>query len=406
MNLGSYTHPARPVGADDSLTSSLQPTLSLPDISWGRYLSLFRPLLAAVFLIAHLLADPRSIQAIAAATAFLIYSALVAISKRAITGNLALAGLLADTLFFLLLCGFAPGPAWLSSILFLFLIGATVSAFRPLEVFFVTALCFLFLLTLRSPQLGGLENTVLVLGLFAVASSVRLQHHESAIAALNRKAADWRDAEARARDLERQKIADDFHDGPLQCLISFQMRLVVLRRLLERDREAGMSELQMLQDISVRQLRELRNFVRSMRPPELDGASLSIAARRLAETFQKEAGLAVTFEGDGPIETSPEITGDILQIIGEALNNVHRHARATRVAVSMRKVGRDVEIAIDDNGAGFNFSGSYTLNELELLRLGPVSLKRRARSLSAEVLLESKPGRGSSLKIKVPILSA
>ncbi|MSV30359.1 MAG: sensor histidine kinase [Bryobacterales bacterium] len=406
MNSGSYSHPARAVGADDALAGSLQPALSLPDISWGRYLSLFRPLLAAVFLVVQLLADPRSIQAIAVASAFLVYSALVAISQRAITGNRALAALLVDTLFFLLLCGFAPGPVWLSSLVFLFLIGATVSAFHTLEVLFVTAVCFLFLLAIRTPQLGGLEITVLVLGLFAVAASSRLQHHESAIAALNQKAADWRDAEARARDLERQKIADDFHDGPLQCLISFQMRLVVLRRLLERDREAGMSELQMLQDISVRQLRELRNFVRSMRPPELDGASLSIAARRLAETFQKEAGLAVTFEGDGPIETSPEVSGDILQLMGEALNNVHKHARATRVAVSMHKVGRNVEIAIDDNGTGFNFSGSYTLDELELLRLGPVSLKRRARSLSADVALESKPGRGSSLKIKVPIPSA
>jgi signal transduction histidine kinase len=362
--------------------------------------------LAGVFLVAQLFADPRSAASIACASAFLLYSIYAALPRPVPSKGFALTSLLAGTGFFLLLCAFAAAPFWLFALLFLVLIGSVLSAFHAREVLLVTAVSFAAVFALRKPQLDGLEGTVLALGLFALAARVKISHHESVIAALNRKAADWRDAEARARDLERQKIADDFHDGPLQCLISFQMRLVVLRRLLERDREAGMAELQMLQDISVRQLRELRNFVRSMRPPELDGASLSVAARRLAETFQKEAGVPVTYEGDGPIETSPEITGDILQMIGEALNNVHRHARATRVAVSVHKVGRNIEIAIDDNGAGFSFSGSYTLDELELLRLGPVSLKRRARSLGADVVLESRPGRGSSLKIRIPLPGA
>ncbi len=406
MTPDSYSHSARPIPAEDSLIGSLTGKLSLPDIPWARYLCLSRPVLAAAFLLLQLVASPLSATAIAVTAAFLIYSLFTAFSKP-LSGNRAMAGLLADTVFFLLLAAMpVAGPLLLYSILFLVLIGSTVAGFHSREVILVSVVCLLFLVALRKPQLDGLENTVAALGLFACAASMRVRQHDRAIAALNRKAADWRDAEARARDLERQKIADDFHDGPLQCLISFQMRLVVLRRLLERDREAGMTELQMLQDISVRQLRELRSFVRSMRPPELDGASLSVSARRLAETFQKEAGIPVAFDGDGPIETSPEITGDILQMIGEALNNVHRHARATRVAVSMHKVGRNVQIAIDDNGAGFSFSGSYTLDELELLRLGPVSLKRRARSLSADVVLESKPGRGSSLRIRVPISPA
>ena len=68
-----------------------------------------------------------------------------------------------------------------------------------------------------------------------------------------------------------------------------------------------------------------------------------------------------------------------------------------------RRSERGLEISIDDNGHGFSFAGSYSLEELELLRLGPESLKRRARSLNADLLLESRPGRGAGLKFRVPL---
>jgi len=85
------------------------------------------------------------------------------------------------------------------------------------------------------------------------------------------------------------------------------------------------------------------------------------------------------------------------------LHNVQKHSGATRVAVAVDKSDRGLELSVDDNGRGFAFSGSYSLEELELLRLGPASLKRRARSLNAEMVLESRPGRGAGLKFRIPI---
>jgi len=93
----------------------------------------------------------------------------------------------------------------------------------------------------------------------------------------------------------------------------------------------------------------------------------------------------------------------VVQMLREALHNVLKHASATRVAVSLERVAKTLELSVDDNGAGFHFSGVYTLDELELLRLGPVSFKRRARALNAEMTLESRPGRGAGLKLRVPI---
>jgi len=182
------------------------------------------------------------------------------------------------------------------------------------------------------------------------------------------------------------------------------MRLEILRKLLDRDFHAGMEDLKQLQQLALTQIRDLRAFLHSMRPVDVDGANLVGTARRMAESFQKEAGIPVTFLGSNAHVGLPqEMTMEVLQMLREALHNVQKHAGATRVAVSMEKTDRGLEISVDDNGHGFSFAGAYSLEELELLRLGPASLKRRARSLNADMLLESRPGRGAGLKFRVPL---
>jgi signal transduction histidine kinase len=182
------------------------------------------------------------------------------------------------------------------------------------------------------------------------------------------------------------------------------MRLEIVRKLLERDFTAGMEDLKQLQALAQSQVRDLRAFLHSMRPVDLDGSNLTAAARRTAESFQKESGIPVTFMGSNiPVGLPQEATLEVLQMLREALHNVQKHAGATRVAVTFEKTDRGLEISVEDNGHGFAFSGAYSLEELELLRLGPASLKRRARSLNADLLLDSRPGRGAGLKFRVPL---
>ena len=162
--------------------------------------------------------------------------------------------------------------------------------------------------------------------------------------------------------------------------------------------------LHVVQRLAQSQVRDLRAFLHSMRPVDVDGANLVSSARRTAESFQKESGLPVTFLGaNTPVGLPQEMSAEVLQMLREALHNVQKHAGATRVAVSMEKTDRGLEISVDDNGHGFNFAGSYSLEELELLRLGPASLKRRARSLNADMVLESRPGRGAGIKFRLPL---
>jgi signal transduction histidine kinase len=90
-------------------------------------------------------------------------------------------------------------------------------------------------------------------------------------------------------------------------------------------------------------------------------------------------------------------------MLRETLHNIQKHAGATRVAVALEKTDRGLEISVDDNGHGFAFAGTYSLEELELLKLGPASLKRRARSINADLVLESRPGRGAGIKFRIPL---
>jgi signal transduction histidine kinase len=337
--------------------------------------------------------------------AFLIYAVGLAATARGNGKVLQLLRLFADTVCFLIVANHGtPETLWLASLLFLALIGEALVLFGPLEVSVVAIIGAVACAVIRGGAPYRLEPTVLALGILAIPVAAQKRRCAGALKVLERQIEEARQSAEKARELERQRIASDFHDGPLQSFISLQMRLAILRKVLDRNVSAGMQDLEELQGLAQAQVRDLRVFLHSMRPVDVDGSNLVAAARRSAESFQKESGIPVTFMGtQSPVGLPQEMTLEVLQMIREALHNVQKHAGASRVAVAMENTPRGLEISVDDNGHGFNFAGTYSLEELELLRLGPASLKRRARSLNADMLLESRPGRGAGLKFRIPL---
>jgi signal transduction histidine kinase len=330
---------------------------------------------------------------------YLVLSLIVVVRGTRPGGLLGLLALFCDAVFFLALVSFGADRLWLASIFFLYLLAEALAFYGPLEVVMVVAVAAAFCAILPYDGTRG----VLVAGALTCGCAVHKRRYKVRIEQLTEKVEEVQKAAEKAREAERQRIASDFHDGPLQSFISLQMRLEILRKLLERDFQAGMQDLMELQVLAQSQIRDLRVFLHSMRPVDMDGASLVATARRTAESFQKESGIPVTFQGTNtPVGLPQEVTAEVLQMLREALHNVQKHAGATRVAVTMEKTERGLEISVDDNGHGFNFAGTYTLEELEMLRLGPASLKRRARSLNADLQLESHPGRGAGLKFRIP----
>jgi signal transduction histidine kinase len=336
---------------------------------------------------------------------YAMFSLVVAIKPPARQGTFALLALFADAVYFLIIASsINDHSAWLVSIFYLSLIVEAVVLHHPREVALVAASAAVFCTAMNLPGHASLARTVVITGALGLGASIVRKRSAARIVELNKEIAQARAAGIKAVEAERSRIASDFHDGPLQNFISMQMRLDILRKLFDRDAAAGIEELHEMQAIALTQVRELRAFLHSMRPVEVDGQNLTAGIRRTADSFQKESGIPVTFVGgDQPAALSPDIAQEVLQMVREALHNVQKHAGATRVAVAVERNGKVLEIAIDDNGHGFNFVGAYTLEELDLLKIGPASLKRRARSINAEMTLESQPGRGAGIKLRIPL---
>jgi signal transduction histidine kinase len=376
-----------------------------PEFPWKRHLSWVRVLLTAVVAMVAGLATGGLTPVVALLALYLVASLVGAIRGAGQRGLLGMLALFADTVYFLIVVYFGGDRIeWLAAAFFLYLLSEALVFSGPVEVMVIAAGSTIFCAALPNRQGRALESMVVVAGALATGFAVYARRQSALAEDLTGKLGAALKAAEKAREEESQRIAADFHDGPLQSFISLQMRLEILRKLLERDSDAGMQDLKQLQALAQSQVRDLRTFLHSMRPVDVDGGNLVVTLRRTAESFQKESGIPVAFvSASTPVGLPPEVTMEVLQMLREALHNVQKHASATRVAVSLEKTDRGLEISVDDNGHGFNFAGTYSLEELEMLRLGPASLKRRARGLNADMAIESRPGRGAGIKFRIPL---
>jgi signal transduction histidine kinase len=372
--------------------------------SWRRLLSLIRILLGMSCLATQLISSGFVwTDTVILFAVYVIYACVVLFWRSLEDAGYSNVALLIDFgFFFLSAISSAAYAYWIASVFYAYvlLVAVMLHNWWKTLALAVTAVLLLYLVpTLHSSEI--LRPALIAAGILACVVAIQREYLEERLSNASRQTVLYRYDAEKAREAERQRIAADFHDGPLQSFISFQMRLEIIRKLLTRDLSSATEELLQLQELCKSQVNELRAFVRSMRPVDVEG-SLNATLRRVVEQFQKDSGISATFVSTEFLEPSePEISLELLQIVREALYNVQKHSSASRVAVSITKNDNELEIMVEDNGSGFPFSGRYTLDELELLRLGPVSIKRRVRTLGGEMTLDSKPGQGAGLRIRL-----
>lgn len=374
-------------------------------LNWKMALAVFRAILAVLCLgLSFSDSNPEARNFALLWAGFTIYSIAVIFWRR-LDRDFPLLSLLIDTVF-LLICAALPFQysAGITSLFYLFVLLVAALLHTTREVVIVIALTIAFFYVARPTEIVVLSPSLLLSGMAVTIMALQKKALQDRLAAAAKQSVMFRSEAEHAREAERQRMAADFHDGPLQSFVGLQMRLEVVRKLLERDPKLAMEEITQLQELSKMQAAELRTFVRSMRPVEVDGAGLVPSLRKLVEGFGKESGISASFVG-GNTRVSPDSQSslEILQVVREALHNVQKHSKASRVTVGVGREGNTFELSIEDDGTGFPFSGAYTLEELDLLRLGPVSIRRRVRILGGEMMLDSQPGKGASLKIRVPV---
>jgi len=209
---------------------------------------------------------------------------------------------------------------------------------------------------------------------------------------------------ARAIEGERSRISREIHDGILQTLLSVDIHLDVLRRKVPVAPEQAIGGLSSLQQTVRNETEELRRMVTDMRPLRVQSADLVDLMRGFAERFRNESTVALDLLIDSAeLQLPDRICRDLFQIYRESLHNVKKHAHASHVVVKLWQNESQVVLVVDDNGEGFSFAGRFTGDELDRLRLGPISIKERARSVGGLLTVESTPGHGSRLTVEVPL---
>ena len=208
---------------------------------------------------------------------------------------------------------------------------------------------------------------------------------------------------SRATAVERARVARDLHDGVVQSLHAIGFRLYALRTqatigALERQREL-LDIQQLVQDEAA----NVRTLIQQLKPLDFDPRHLVDFLAGMGERYRSDTGIAAKFVCDlRDTAFPPHICREVAGIVQEALVNVARHSGATNVLVRLGSQKGYWILTVDDDGRGFEFCGRFSHSELEHAHQGPLIIQERVRAIGGELSIDTRPGRGARLEIKIP----
>jgi len=198
------------------------------------------------------------------------------------------------------------------------------------------------------------------------------------------------------QDEERHRIARDLHDNIGQHVTALRLKLAGLAAgaatsVHERIEEAD----QLVSELD----RHLEFIARELRPAALD-LGIATALGQFVSEWSRTFGIAAEFHAAGFSEArlSPSSETHLYRVTQEALNNVYKHAHATRVSVLLENRGREVVLIVDDNGTGFD----PTRARGDADTLGLVGMRERAEIIGGALDVESEPGNGTTIFLRIP----
>ncbi len=201
------------------------------------------------------------------------------------------------------------------------------------------------------------------------------------------------EVERAAVTAERSRLARDLHDAVTQTLFSSSLIADVLPRIWEANPEEGWRRLEELRELTRGALAEMRTLLLELRPAALVDADLSDLLQQLAESITGRARVPVSVKVVGRHDLPEEVKVALYRIAQESLNNVAKHAGATRATVRLRCAGGRVELCIHDDGAGFDPEGVPP----DSLGLG--IMQERAEAIGADLHIESAVGQGTEISV-------
>jgi signal transduction histidine kinase len=207
----------------------------------------------------------------------------------------------------------------------------------------------------------------------------------------------------RAGALERARFARELHDGAIQSLIAVEMQLDVLRRQSGVQSPLVKVELSRIQKLLREEVLKLRELMQAMKSFEVDAERLLGFISDTVERFRRETGIAAEFVSEVErVELAQKGCRELARIVQESLVNVRKHSGAHHVLVRLAQRNGNLQLTVEDDGKGFPFSGRRSDAELATAGIGPAVIRERVHLLAGELAIESTPGHGARLEVRIP----
>ncbi len=204
-----------------------------------------------------------------------------------------------------------------------------------------------------------------------------------------------------AQEAERQRLAQQMHDGPAQSMTNLILQAEIVERLFESNPERARAELGGLKTSANVTFQRVRDFIFGLRPMMLDDLGLIPTLRRYCQTFEQKNNLPLTLTLEGERTLPPYIEVTVFRSVQELLNNVAHHASAQHAQVMVDLDSEPISVGVDDDGSGFDVN--ETLPRMRARGTSGLStLEKRVEMLGGKITYQSSTGRGTRVRVQIP----
>src|SRR6266545_458943 len=191
-----------------------------------------------------------------------------------------------------------------------------------------------------------------------------------------------------AIESERNRIARDLHDGPVQGVSAASLSLEAVLLMLKAGEDGeGMEVLTKVRQELAEEADNLRRLMAGLRPPLLEERGLVPALRETVEKFGRENKLDAEFAAQGVGEVPQDLETLAYRVVQEALSNAGKHAEAARIGVAVEAVAGQLRIEVTDNGVGFDAAKAREF--LRMGRVGLASMRERVELANGTFMVHS-----------------
>jgi len=198
---------------------------------------------------------------------------------------------------------------------------------------------------------------------------------------------------------EKKLLAQELHDEIGQALTAMKINISAIKTNLPTNHdERAMKRIAESNEILDTIISQIHTISLNLRPELLDVLGLAATLKSYSNQFARRTGIRVHFTNKTQQKLDSQKEINLYRIVQEAFTNTAKHAEAQNIFLSLQENERTFFITMEDDGKGFNSN-----KDASLPGIGLIGMKERVNSMKGTMKIESNPGKGTSIKVEVPL---